>query len=151
MKNNLFVSQFDGVYEQMAKVFLMGFTWRWATADAQSSCSRPHVLCTVCCPQHPQDTSFASQSGPWAPVNQHFQPHGMQTHVCVEPWLFGEYETIDMETAGGGQIWQSRAVLPLNMTWGGKEGTVTHSTWTKAMSIPVVKVSSPAMTKIVFP
>lgn len=30
--------------------------------------------------------------------------------------------------------------LPLNMTLGGKEGAVTHSTWTKAMPFPVVKV-----------
>lgn len=35
----------------------------------------------------------------------------------------------------------------LNMTLGGKKGAVTHSRWTKAMSILVVKLSSLAKTK----
>ena len=56
--------------------------------------------------------------------------------------MYTSQEAIVTGTTGGGPMWQSQAVLPSEHEFGKQEGSVTHSTWTKATPFPVAKVST---------
>lgn len=55
--------------------------------------------------------------------------------------MHAEHETTDTDTAGGGPMWQSRAVLPSEHDFGRQGGAVTHSTGTRVMPLTVAQVS----------
>lgn len=78
------------------------------------------------------------------PHNRRFWPHAMQTHTCMlsPSYIHAEYEPRDTDTAGRGQMWQSRAVLPSEHDLGRQGGAVTHSTTTRGQPVSVAKVSS---------
>lgn len=80
MKNDLFNTQCGGVYQQMAKSFLKGFTWRWIMADTQYFCSFsiyhfPSISISILQP--------AQATGPLESAC--LSPSHVNTQVCAEP------------------------------------------------------------------
>ena len=67
-----------------------------------------------------------------------------QTHrwVLSPGYMYTAQKAIGTETTSRDPMWQSQAVLPSEHKFGKQEGSVTHSTWTKAMPFPVAKVST---------
>lgn len=115
MKNNLFNTQFGAVYQQMVKLFLVSFMWKWTSADTQhilfeSSFSIYHLSSS---PKTPHSI-FQAHEVMGSPESAFLAPHHANTHVCAEPRLSvcRMYEAIDTDTACGNKIWQSWALLP---------------------------------------